>query len=1559
MKQIFLILFLSFSMGLASTFSIDHNPQLIRTWNENGYDFLQYPGTELFNELGNMPGAPQVPFYIYRVVLPVGKTVNDFSVGDVNIMPLQGTFSLAPQQRAWSEFAQNSKFSPDPEFYQLSQPFPQKFVRFLGVQHFNGIPIAHFAVYPFQYVPQTGTVQFIQHFELNINFKNAEESGVQPLLPQDATRVSKLLPSTGQPTIAGTFPLPESTDQIDPQLLSSGQIDRYVIITVRELVDALRPLAEWKTQRGVPTVIRTLDEIKQNFPEGVDDAERIRNFIRWSYQKRGTRYVLLAGDTELIPTRVIHTGDFTFAADYYFADLDGTWNADQDDTFGEARDKLQGYPEVYVARIPVLTSDEVNVFLKKLFKYEKLSNVQNLDYPTNVLYIAADLQRTDDSKNQLILKHIDPMINGQFKRTMISQSKEIKNSTEVPLRELNKGYNLIFSEGHGLYFTFRPGARGSDLYNYHLNELINNDPGIWYMASCYTNDILKRCFGEDYILSPTGGGVAYIGNSSWEYPFSGIYLEKEFFNLAFKKGYYHLSEAHYLSRLPYLGYLNFEGPSRIIVYSTLVLGDPEMPIWTGKVHNFDVQQQLISEKNARYFEVVLHNDSTQGEVKNATVVLYKPGAVYQIQRTDETGTARFNITGINLDSVRLTITKQNFKPFESIVNFSQSSMISAELMASRFAEIKGNQNNLCEPNETFALYLKWKNKGPLTWPKGTKLKLANNSALFTFNDTLQMLTRAVAPGDSMLFGPFTLKISPAIESDTTLTVHSTLIFPDSAQITKLTLFNVYTPQLSVFQQQRETLIGDSTSGSPYYTVLTFSLMNEGTGKAVNITAQLISNDPEAQVVSNELHLAELSPGQMATFDEDFVIEHQQEIESVELTLRLSDYSGIVREIPINFTAPTPPNQLTYRTAETGGILLSWPPSPEKDVAGYHVYRSESPEGPFERITFAPLPNAGYFLDNDVNLDLQYYYTLRAVDHSGNFSAATDTILTWSALPFQNGFPVRPSVKAIGSEISGVTPFDFNNDGKKELIVSGSNGQLHVFDWTGRLLFKAQGLEGDLTFPAVGNILGSSQKEIVVASFKEGRPENNIYVIDSETGTVLEQVDLQYNAPSPVVLADLDGDGYDEIMALTHANNAPQDPKNSRLFIFTDSSGVLVGFKDWPYEGFAFEDRASLGNVAVADIDNSGKLSVLVPTQKEKLYCFKPDSSNQPAWIRTFPSGWLEAPLSVADVNNDGFLEIVAPMVRIDKLYLLDHLGNPLPGWENGQPCNVTDPYGHSSPAMIGNVDDDPQLEIIYVGRDAIHVFKVNGESLPGWPKSIYNGDGYFTSNREELSPYNAPVMADVNQDGVQDILYLDVRGYIHAFDVQKGKEVQGFPLFVKNGMIKGQSPVVDDIDGDGDLEVLTVNHEGVLLIWDAPQKIDGSTVLYWNQPLANPQHTSVMDSVRLNVVSAIEKTGNNLPEAYFLNPNYPNPFNPRTTIEFGLKQNAFVELSIFNILGQRVAQLLTNQSLGAGTHKITWNGRNDQGLELASGLYFYRLVVRNGENGNILFTQIRKMIKIK
>ena len=96
-----------------------------------------------------------------------------------------------------------------------------------------------------------------------------------------------------------------------------------------------------------------------------------------------------------------------------------------------------------------------------------------------------------------------------------------------------------------------------------------------------------------------------------------------------------------------------------------------------------------------------------------------------------------------------------------------------------------------------------------------------------------------------------------------------------------------------------------------------------------------------------------------------------------------------------------------------------------------------------------------------------------------------------------------------------------------------------------------------------------------------------------------------------------------------------------------------------------------------------------------------------------------------------------------------------------------------------------------------------------------------------------------------------------------------------------------------------------------------------------------------------------IPRGYTLSQNVPNPFNSSTTIRFALPLSQDVELSLFNLVGQRVATLVKGRR-ESGMHSVHWDGRDDDGRELASGVYLYRLQTSDGKQ-----VETRKMVLVR
>src|SRR5688572_8103409 len=179
---------------------------------------------------------------------------------------------------------------------------------------------------------------------------------------------------------------------------TDGSAVEYVIVTSEALESEFQDLADWKTRKGVQAAVRTVEWIDQTYPNGADRAERIRFFLRDAYQNWGTLFVLLGGDTDIVPPRYAITtleGGEAIPADYYYACLNGNWNDDGDARFGEGAtfapgDSCDFFFEVTVGRAPVSTLSQAATFVDKLFLYEQ-SAPMLARYPASVLVLAERL----------------------------------------------------------------------------------------------------------------------------------------------------------------------------------------------------------------------------------------------------------------------------------------------------------------------------------------------------------------------------------------------------------------------------------------------------------------------------------------------------------------------------------------------------------------------------------------------------------------------------------------------------------------------------------------------------------------------------------------------------------------------------------------------------------------------------------------------------------------------------------------------------------------------------------------------------------------------------------------------------------------------------------------------------------------------------------------------------------------------------------------------------------------------------------------------------------------
>jgi hypothetical protein len=505
----------------------------------------------------------------------------------------------------------------------------------------------------------------------------------------------------------------------------------------------------------------------------------------------------------------------------------------------------------------------------------------------------------------------------------------------------------------------------------------------------------------------------------------------------------------------------------------------------------------------------------------------------------------------------------------------------------------------------------------------------------------------------------------------------------------------------------------------------------------------------------------------------------------------------------------------------------------------------------------------------------------------------------------------------------------------------------------------------------------------------------------------------YNVRAGVAVGDLDGDDDIEIIAVDqkavmyawHANGSEVIDGDSN----PATSGVFRRFPSRPWVQYQ--------SPAVCDIDMDGADEVIIGTQDSTVYALDGNGVNMPGWpvrLSDFAGGGI----AVGDLDGNGDLEIVIPIKNHGRLLALNHDGSRMwLRWYFAQ--NL---FFNPSPALA-DFNGDGKLEIVLpTSNGMLYVFDYLGNTLPGWPV-FYSKTTYTESS---------PVIADVSGDGVPDIILGDESRFINAWDIA-GNAVDGFPLATSDAL-RG-TPLVTDLDLDGDAEVSVAGYDRTVYVWDFSAPFTAapwpefhansyhnclhgfevptgiSEVLYsltvgndaveitWSLPDEAGQAGArfgidratrednpplVFERVAVRALSpvgtvtfrdegvtagmtyvyrleALDGAGLSVltSEVYVpvtragLERNFPNPFNPTTTLVFYVPEGpaAKVTLEIFDVTGARV-RVLASESLPPGRHTQRWDGRDDRGNGVGSGVYFCRLSMPG-------FTQTRKMTLLK
>ena len=426
--------------------------------------------------------------------------------------------------------------------------------------------------------------------------------------------------------------------------------------------------------------------------------------------------------------------------------------------------------------------------------------------------------------------------------------------------------------------------------------------------------------------------------------------------------------------------------------------------------------------------------------------------------------------------------------------------------------------------------------------------------------------------------------------------------------------------------------------------------------------------------------------------------------------------------------------------------------------------------------------------------------------------------------------------------------------------------------------------------------------------------------------------LKHARPEHFTVADIDGDGRDEIIMASNGSTNPNYGTNSTTHAaYSEDRFIIMGVegdigvlpslveefsaspRDTDKDGVR-ENKFGGGSpqgVVIADTDGDG-LKEAVCFSWNNLSCFIIEATGPNAYTQsdtgykfTDIDDWTLAP-TVADVNSDGKDEVYVGAFYKGIVYVIgDTDGDAttfLPTeyaaidslattWDNTRNRGNTYALGA---AAHNTAFGDPA---VFVGHGA------------GFRKYDFTGTDVFSSASYTTTDYTI--------------------GSGHIDSMQTGGV---------NKMFAGSN-----LDGDKYGEVIL-----------AYQGVADSLYAGTDSAMVNPNRTfiRVLEWTGASTELAVKDIVLITPEDYKLNPNYPNPFNPSTTIEYSLPIASNISISIFNVIGQEVASLVQLQEKAAGTYHVTWNGMDNNGNKVASGTYFYTMRFGN-------FTKTKQMTFMK
>ncbi|MFO8019016.1 MAG: C25 family cysteine peptidase, partial [Promethearchaeia archaeon] len=486
---------------------------------------------------------------------------------------------------------------------------------------------------------------------------------------------------------------------------------------------------EWKNEKGVKTKILDNDDFSKY--SGEDKAEKIRNMIKDYYETEDIEWVLLAGDAEdsLIPIRYVYNPDTTQVdgtsetygdselkpTDFYYADLNGTWDNNSNGVYGESvlyaeEEEIEWTPEVYVGRFPASTSRELEIMVNKTINYE--TNMSRAGEWMNRMLLGGGIS-DDDEQNDIyedearLTQYIwQNYVLSEMNFTHLYETTEDfepdntsgTENLDIFDEKFDNGYSTVIFAGHGDGENLKSLADSKYILDDAKNSNNYGMPSLFYGDACstapydLTDEIPNDAnLGETLIKRENAGAIGYIGGLRVTWYFTDdTNLEmlnrgnaKLFWKAFFEEGKYQQGKALYDSKVDYMvsdyfqnyykdsnyDYLQNEainaGWERKNLLTYNLLGDPEVDIYTRQPQNIsDPFTSPLYEGQIVSLDVKNNNDQ---KVPYARVHLTNQDGAYRTVYADDDGEVSFRLPPEANTTFNATITGHNTVP--SYFNF--------------------------------------------------------------------------------------------------------------------------------------------------------------------------------------------------------------------------------------------------------------------------------------------------------------------------------------------------------------------------------------------------------------------------------------------------------------------------------------------------------------------------------------------------------------------------------------------------------------------------------------------------------------------------------------------------------------------------------------------------------------------------------------------------------------------------------------------------------------------------------------------------------------------------